>query len=189
MARLRHHLAKEDGTAMIELALVLPILAFLALAIVDFGKAINYWNDTNQIAASAARYAAVNTDPGKNTDGSPKNACGLNGSSPCTSFADWVRRQAETGELGYGDPGVADGDASTSGPLQVCVAFPNGAKTVGNPIKITVRTGYSLIPLLNARPAFDHGVQKKRKVIGLINIAGEATMRLEQTSTLTAGCS
>jgi hypothetical protein len=79
--------------------------------------------------------------------------------------------------------------ASTNGPLQVCVDFPNGEKTVGNPVRVTVKTGYSLIPLLNAKPAFDHGKQEKREVIGLIDIKGQATMRLEQNSTLTAGCS
>jgi len=57
-------LAEERGTAVVEMALVLPLLLVLVLAIVDFGKAFNYWNDTNHLAAEGARFAAVNRSPG-----------------------------------------------------------------------------------------------------------------------------
>jgi hypothetical protein len=183
-------IGRQDGTAIVEMALVLPLLLFLALGIVDFGKAINYWNDSNQIAADAARYAAVNGNPGAG-----KTTCGVGADQACTTFADWVRRQADTNELGYGAAGVAKADddgvkrASTNGALQVCVDFPNaGAKTVGNPIKITIKTDYSLIPFLNSEPV-PNGGEHRKAFFGHIVIKGEATMRLEQNSTLTAGCS
>ena len=59
----RSRLADERGTAVVEMALVLPLLLILVLGILDFGKAFNYWNDTNQLAAEAARFAAVNRSP------------------------------------------------------------------------------------------------------------------------------
>src|ERR1700720_2211329 len=54
----------EDGQAVVELALALPILLIVVLGIVDFGRAVNYWNDENHVANLAARYAAVGTLPG-----------------------------------------------------------------------------------------------------------------------------
>ena len=35
----------ESGQALVEFALVLPLLLLLVLGMVDFGKAYNYWND------------------------------------------------------------------------------------------------------------------------------------------------
>ena len=59
----KNRLADERGTAVVEMALVLPLLLVLVVGIVDFGKAFNYWNDTNHLAAEAARFAAVNRSP------------------------------------------------------------------------------------------------------------------------------
>ena len=58
---------------MIEMALVLPILLMILLGILDFGRALNYWNDVNQIAADGARYASVNRNPGE--DNPPDTSC------------------------------------------------------------------------------------------------------------------
>ena len=62
MTRLR--LRDERGTALVEFALVLPILMLLLLGLLDFGKAFNYWNDETHLAAEGARWAAVNSNPG-----------------------------------------------------------------------------------------------------------------------------
>src|SRR5215212_4022491 len=65
VARLRRHgrgqLVREEGVALIEFALVLPILLLLVLGIIDFGQAFNYKNDETHLANQAARYAAVNS--------------------------------------------------------------------------------------------------------------------------------
>jgi Flp pilus assembly protein TadG len=60
---IRNRLADQRGTAVIEMALSLPLLLVLVLGIMDFGKAFNYWNDVNHLAAEGARYAAVNRSP------------------------------------------------------------------------------------------------------------------------------
>jgi hypothetical protein len=51
------------GTAMVEFALVLPLLLTLAFGILDFGKAFNYWIDETHLANEGARWAVVNSNP------------------------------------------------------------------------------------------------------------------------------
>lgn len=55
---------REDGTAIVEFAFVVPVLLILVLGILDFGKAMNYWIDQNHLASTGARWAAVNKNPG-----------------------------------------------------------------------------------------------------------------------------
>ncbi len=50
---------------MVELAIALPVLLIVLLGIVEFGRALVYWNDTTQIASIGARWAIVNEWPGK----------------------------------------------------------------------------------------------------------------------------
>jgi Flp pilus assembly protein TadG len=151
---------------MVEMALLMPILLFLALGIVDFGRAINYWNDANQIAADGARYAAVNNNPG--TKLTPQ----------ITDFRQWLRTQAETGELRDGTVAGGNPSQSVTRKLKVCVDSPTGQPlTVGNPIRVRVESGYNLIPFLGERTKF-----------GSVAIKGEAVMRLEQNYTGATGC-
>ena len=50
--RLLHLLSREEGTALVEFALVLPVLLLLLLGVLDFGKAYNYWIDTTHLSAA-----------------------------------------------------------------------------------------------------------------------------------------
>jgi Flp pilus assembly protein TadG len=176
--RIHQRVRAERGTAMVEMALVLPILLFLALGIVDFGRAINYWNDVNQIAADGARFAAVNNNPG--TDLTPQ----------VTDFRQWLRTQAETGELKDGtvaggnpancpDPMNTDEcSQSVTSKLKVCIESPTGEPlTIGNPIRVRVESSYNLVPFLGEQTDF-----------GSVAIRGEAVMRLEQNYAGATGC-
>ena len=178
IARIHQRLRSERGTAMVEMALVMPILLFLALGIIDFGRAINYWNDVNQIAADGARYAAVNSNPG--TQMTP----------PIADFRQWLRSQAETGELkdgtvGGGDPAncpdplnTAECSQSVTSKLKVCIDSPTGQPlTIGNPIRVRVESFYNLIPFLGEQTQF-----------GSVAIKGSAVMRLEQNYTGATSC-
>ena len=104
--RTLHRLRAERGTAVVEMALVLPLLLLLVLGIVDFGKAFNYWNDTNHLAAEGARFAAVNRTPG----GGDLKA--------------YIKNQADTAEL-RGDARVCisfpTGIAKVGEPVRVTV--------------------------------------------------------------------
>lgn len=112
---------------MIEFALVLPLFLLLALGMMDLGKAFNYWNDANHIAAQGARFAAVNRNP----DGDPGVLAG------------YILSQADTPELRDG------GTQAMAGPAQVCVRFPNGTSDVGDPVEVVVTAEYGLLPFVS----------------------------------------
>ena len=177
MTRIRNPITEQRGAALVEFALILPILLFLALGIVDFGRAMNYWNDVNQIAGDGARFAAVNNNPGSKL------------TPPITDFRQWLRTQAETSELKDGtsaggtpaicpDASHPNCSKSVTTRLKVCVESPTGQPlTVGNPIKVSVKSSYNLIPFLG-----------ENTQAGSVKIEGSAVMRLEQNYSGTPGC-
>jgi Flp pilus assembly protein TadG len=61
--RFRALCRDQRGTAVVEFALVAPVLFLLIFGIVDFGRALNYYNQETQLAGLGARAAAVNRDP------------------------------------------------------------------------------------------------------------------------------
>lgn len=149
--RLLRRLENERGVAMVEFALVAPLLFLLLLGMLDFGKAFNYWNTQQQMANQGARLAAVNASgPWTCEDG------------PAPTLAHYVQCQAVTGELRHGNSiWLADG-------ARVCVTAPNGSD-VGDPVQVEVKVDYNWLPLVA-----DHiGATQS-------TITGKATMRLEQ---------
>jgi Flp pilus assembly protein TadG len=60
------HLRREDGQAMTELALIMPIFAVLLLAIVQFGIAFNNYLTLTDATRAGARKAAVSRFIGDN---------------------------------------------------------------------------------------------------------------------------
>ncbi|HEX5469327.1 MAG TPA: TadE/TadG family type IV pilus assembly protein [Gaiellaceae bacterium] len=116
----------ESGAALVEFALVLPLLLTLLLGMLDFGKAFNYWIDSTHLANEGARWAVVNHNPGGGT------------------LQDYVRSQATTGELrDGGTDSVPAGDQA-----QVCISFPSGTSNVGDPVRVTVTSHYFLLPFI-----------------------------------------
>jgi hypothetical protein len=59
--RRRHWFRREDGQAVVEFALVVPLICVLIVVFVDFARFMNYWFDLNRVASEGARIAAVNT--------------------------------------------------------------------------------------------------------------------------------
>src|SRR5262249_34473281 len=68
MTKMRR-LRSEAGTAMVEFALVALPLFLLVGGILDFARAMNYYNDMTQLAGQGARAAIVAGNP----DGSTPN--------------------------------------------------------------------------------------------------------------------
>jgi Flp pilus assembly protein TadG len=62
--RLRARLREDRGQALVEVALVLPILLLILFGITQFALALNSANDQTHIANEIARYATVNENPG-----------------------------------------------------------------------------------------------------------------------------
>src|SRR5438093_13771461 len=109
------HIKDERGQALVEFALVIPILLLVLFSVIHFGKAINYWNDATHLTAEGARYAAVNRKP-------------LPGSAQ--SLQAQVLGQADASELRSGGTGTMPSSA------QVCVDFPSGTSNVGDPVRV-----------------------------------------------------
>jgi Flp pilus assembly protein TadG len=129
--RTSHHLSRnladERGVAMVEFALILPVLLGIVLGIIQFGTGFNYWNDLNQMAADGARFAAVNTNP-------------VSGSNLTT----YIVTQADASQL-RNDPNTKaclmafDGTSGASETL-------DQAK-IGDAVKVSVSTPYTFITL------------------------------------------
>jgi Flp pilus assembly protein TadG len=126
LPRLRR-IGDEDGVALVEFALVLPILALLLFSMLDMGKAFNYWIDETHLANEGARFAAVNRNPGGG------------------SLQQYIQQQATTAELRNG------GTASVPDPARVCISFPNGTSNVGDPVLVTVSATYRWLPFLSGQ--------------------------------------
>jgi Flp pilus assembly protein TadG len=157
---------------MAELALVICVLLLVVLGIVDFGKAMNFWNDETHVANEAARYAAVGNLPSS-------GACGTNNSA-VTDLVSYIKCEAgvDSSELANGG-----GSNGSQGPVTVCVSIPSAA--VGQPVTVKLTTNYKWLQL----PVLGGALQWANT-----NISGTATMRLEQVppsgwATTTAACS
>lgn len=168
---LRHRLRAEDGQAIVEFALVLPILVLVLFSIFDFGSAVNNWNDETSLANLGARYASVGSLPG--TAGDP--TCGSN-----TTIVTYVQCQAQ---YVYHMPATA-GSFGLQGPVSVKVCAPGGTAT-GDPVEVNVSAQYTWLPVSHLLGS------------GFANatLTGAATMRLENAlpaslyTTLSTTCS
>ena len=154
----------ERGVALVEFALVLPILLLILMGMLEFGKALNYRIDETQMASSGARWAVVNAGPGQCPDG-----------STATSLQSYIQCQADTNELRTG------GTNSVAKPAQVCISFPpvvgHSSPLVGDPVRVSVSVDYRWLPIIS---------QKISAVS--TTLRGESTMRLEAPPTYSAGC-
>jgi hypothetical protein len=110
---------REDGVALVEFALVLPLLLLLIFGILEFGRAVNYWIDANHLANVAARWAAVDTNPG--ADGGQ-------------SLQEWIHGQGDTTEM--------------RNAAQVCIELPEGAE-VGDPVEAEVTVEFDWMPFFD----------------------------------------
>jgi len=167
----------EDGQAVVELALAIPVLLIVVLGIVDFGRAVNYWNDENQLAEQGARFAAVGSLPASDP------TCGSQ-----TTVASYLTCEAniDSPELKNGSGssfGVHAYPNDTSGGVSVCVSVPNNAP--GQEVTVKVTADYNWLPV--------------PKVLGgsatftTVPLAGSASMRIEASLpsswiTTTAAC-
>jgi Flp pilus assembly protein TadG len=117
----------ESGVALVEFALVLPLLLVLLLGMLDFGTAFNYWIDQTHLANEGARWAVVNKNPGS------------------TTLQDYIRGQADSNELRNG------GSSTLPDPMQVTICFPNGTSNVGDPVQVKTSVDYNWLPFLGDR--------------------------------------
>jgi len=116
---------QEDGVALVEFALVAPLLLVILFGMLDFGRTFNYWIDPTHLANEGARWAVVNKNPASSG-----------------TLQHYLQQQADTDELRNG------GSSAVPSALEVCINFPNGA-TVGNPVQVTASLTYNWLPFLS----------------------------------------
>jgi Flp pilus assembly protein TadG len=163
LRRVLRRSSDERGTALTEMALVLPLLLVLLLGMIDFGKAINYWLDETHVANEGARLAVVDNWPGKGGG---------------TSLQQYILNQVDSAELA--------GTTATEGTphsAQVCISFPSGTHQVGDPVTVTVKYDYNWLRYLF----------NQEQIGPVTTITGASTMRLEanlavDASPYSAGC-
>jgi TadE-like protein len=107
----------QRGQALVEFALVLPLLLMLFLGIVNFGRALDYYNQLTQLVGQGARAAAVNCNP--------------DGTCPATSI------QSQLVNSYTGQPELKQGE-------QVCIM--NVPTAIGQPITVKAKFTFSLWP-------------------------------------------
>jgi Flp pilus assembly protein TadG len=159
---------KEEGTALVELALVLPLLMVLLLGMLDFGKAFNSWIDETHLANLGARLASV---------GYPALVGSCDGSTatnPNTCLTQYIQQGADLTELKSGRAGDAYSPAANA--AQVCISYPTNPATstfgqVGDPVRVTVNVTYQWFNYLTRRIS-----------LASTPISGGATMRLERAA-------
>jgi hypothetical protein len=146
----------ERGVALVEFALVAPVFMLMLLAMIDMGKAFNYWIDNTHLANAGARLAVVNFQP----------PGGI-------SLQEYVRRTADTGELRSGGTTSIPGGGGSG--VSICVSYPGTGRAVGQPVRFTVTATYHWIPLVGG----NIGALSTK-------IRGTAEMRAEQTPSAVA---
>jgi Flp pilus assembly protein TadG len=137
---LSRRVRSEDGQAMAEFAMIVPVLLLVVIGIIYLGRILTYMSDTTHLAEIAVRYAAVNEDP----------ACSSVTPNNCsTTLAQYVQTQAIGGEFSNGGGGESGAVTSTGG-VQVCISAPSGdTGAQGTPIQATVTGTFQLLPFLN----------------------------------------
>jgi Flp pilus assembly protein TadG len=116
----------QRGTAVVEFALVAPILFLLVFGILDFGRALNYYNQLTQLAGQGARAAAVS--------GNPNGVGAASGSSIQSQLVNT-----------YATGGIQNG-------IKVCITSPNGNNppAAGQPVTVQATYKFTFLPLIGA---------------------------------------
>lgn len=114
----------ERGTALVEFALIAPLLFLLLFGIIDFGRALDYYNQVTQLAGQGARAAAVNRNP----DGTAITS---------TSSLQHMLVSTYTAQ-----PQLKSGET-------VCIVGPV-PQNIGDPVTVRVSYQFHFLPLIGA---------------------------------------
>jgi Flp pilus assembly protein TadG len=119
----------ERGTALVEFALIAPLLFLLLFGIIDFGRALNYYNQVTQLAGQGARAAAVNRMP----DGS--------------AITSGSALQAQLVNQYTAQPQLKQGET-------VCIT--QVPANFGAPVQVRVSYNFQFLPVLGAFAGLSH---------------------------------
>jgi Flp pilus assembly protein TadG len=134
---LRRVTRSELGTAVVEMAAILPLFILLVFGVLDFGRAMNYFNDATHMANEGARWAVVNSNPGGSRQ----------------TLQDYIKSQGDTSEM--------------QGNSTACIDFPDGVADVGHPVEVKVKTTFNWLPYFGNALGFGTTTMTGRAVMRL----------------------
>jgi TadE-like protein len=114
---------REDGQALIEFALILPLFLMIVVGIIQFGVALNFWLDLQRVANQGARWAAVNCGQSASTPGS----------DPCLP----------TLEQRIRDDIISRGNEPQE--VVVCYIAEDGKASSGDSVRVSLTTEYGFL--------------------------------------------
>ena len=121
-----HHSARTRGHALVEFALVVPVMLLLVVGGLDAGRLFFSWIEVSNAAREAAAYAA----------GNPTDTSGITGHATTE-----VNSQGQGGE---GSMSVSVSCADTSNATIPCASAPGGNGT-GNTVTVRVTRPFSFV--------------------------------------------
>jgi Flp pilus assembly protein TadG len=124
--------SNQRGTAVVEFAIVAFPLFLIIFGILDFGRALNYYNDMTQLAGQGARAAAVN----QNIDGTPADL----------TFQAKLAAENDSPEL--------------KNKVQVCIQSVPGS--VGSPVTVTAKYRFHFNAIVASVPITLSSTQTER---------------------------
>jgi Flp pilus assembly protein TadG len=160
----RRFLGSERGTALVEFALIAPLLFLFLFGIIEFGRALNYYNDLTQLAGQGARAAIVSRNPDGTAVGVANADCPANNKTI----------QCQIAKTYPTDNELKDGISVCLGTLQ-----PDGSilttstPSVGDPVTVRTRLKYHFLTSFFG--------------FGTITLSSTQTERLEAPRTWGAG--
>jgi len=162
----RRRARSERGTAVVEFALVAPLLFLIVFGVIEFGRVLNAYNQLTQLAGQGARAAAVNRNP----DGTQIAAsAGTVDNADCGGHSYSI--QCQLSNFYAKNDGLSNVSACiTSNPPDAQHPFPGA---VGAPVTVRVKYVYNFTTGLFG---FAH-----------ITLSATQTVRAEATPSYTSG--
>lgn len=137
---------EQRGTALVEFALVALPLFLILFGIIDFGRALNYYNDMTQLAGQGARFAAVNQEP---------CATGQVGCTPGNATASFQQDLAKWND-----------SPELKNKVMVCIKNDPSTTEVGSPVTVKVSYTFHFLSLISGIPITLSSTQTERSETG-----------------------
>jgi Flp pilus assembly protein TadG len=152
--------AREDGQALVEFALIAPLLLMIVFGIIYAGIGLNTWLDMNRVANQGARQAVVNHWPVQCARG--ETSCTSSNSATACNTVLAANSRARLQDVMR---------CNTRNNAAATVCFPGktpATATIGDPVTVKLAAPFELFFMERLT----------------ITLTGTATMRLEQQPTL-----
>jgi Flp pilus assembly protein TadG len=139
-------LRRQRGAAVVEFAVLTPVLLSFVFGILDFGRSMNYYNDATQLANEGARFAVVNFQP------------------PSGTLQSYIQSQGDTAEMRSNSTvciSFPSGTSNVGDPVQVTVAvnfhWLPWIKSILGGTATTTTTGKAVMRIEQSPPNYQPG--------------------------------